>query len=168
MLEPPIPPDEQQRLAVLRSLHILDTPPEERFDRITRTAQRLFNVPIALISLIDAHRQWFKSCQGLPVSETPRGISFCGHAILADTPLIIPDALLDPRFADNPLVTGEPRIRFYAGDAADTGDCVLGQGRAARPHPGRARHTDKIHHQQSGSARHHSLSLETARRGISP
>ncbi len=115
MLEPPFPPDEQQRLAVLRSLRILDTPPEERFDRITRTAQRLFNVPIALISLIDAQRQWFKSCQGLPVSETPRSISFCGHAILADIPLIIPDALLDPRFADNPLVTGEPLIRFYAG-----------------------------------------------------
>ena len=115
MLEAPFPSDEQQRLAVLRNLHILDTPPEERFDRITRTAQRLFNAPIVLISLIDAQRQWFKSCQGLPVSETPRSISFCSHAILADTPLIIPDVLLDPRFADNPLVTGEPLIRFYAG-----------------------------------------------------
>ena len=84
MLEPPLPPDEQRRLATLRSLHILDTPPEERFDRITRTAQRLFNVPIALVSLIDSNRQWFKSCQGLSVSETPRGISFCGHAIAFD------------------------------------------------------------------------------------
>ncbi|MEO6697747.1 MAG: ATP-binding protein, partial [Gammaproteobacteria bacterium] len=134
MLELPLPPDEQRRLATLRSLHILDTPPEERFDRITRTAQRLFNVPIALVSLIDSNRQWFKSCQGLSVSETPRGISFCGHAILADTPLIIPDALLDPRFSDNPLVTGEPRIRFYAGQPLVAADgsrlgtlCIIDQ-----------------------------------------
>ncbi|MDO9371182.1 MAG: PAS domain S-box protein [Gammaproteobacteria bacterium] len=115
MRAPTVPPEEEQRLAALRGLHILDTPPEERFNRITRTAQHLFDVPIVLISLVDANRQWFKSCLGLPVSETPRSISFCGHAILQDAPLVIPDALLDERFADNPLVTGEPRIRFYAG-----------------------------------------------------
>lgn len=115
MQEPAIPPDENARQAALNRLHILDTSPEDRFDRITRTVQRLFDVPIVLISLLDANRQWFKSCQGLSVSETPRSISFCGHAILQDAPLIIPDALCDERFADNPLVIGEPRIRFYAG-----------------------------------------------------
>lgn len=115
MLEPPLPPDEDQRLAALRSLKILDTPPEERFDRITRIATRLFDVPIALVSLIDANRQWFKSCQGLTVSETPRAISFCGHAILGDDVFVVPDARLDPRFSDNPLVTDQPYIRFYAG-----------------------------------------------------
>ncbi len=112
---PPIPADETARLADLRALGLLDTPPEERFDRITRTAVRLFGVPIALISLVDANRQWFKSCQGLGVSETSRDISFCTYAILGDEALVIEDALLDPRFAANPLVTGEPYIRFYAG-----------------------------------------------------
>ena len=115
MLEPPLPPDEAMRLAALRSLNILDTPAEERFDRITRLAQRLFDVPIALVSLVDTNRQWFKSCQGLDASETPRSISFCGHAILEDGPLIIEDATKDQRFADNPLVTGPPDIRFYTG-----------------------------------------------------
>lgn len=115
MKEAPLPPDESVRLSTLYALSILDTPPEARFDRITRLAMRLFDVPIALITLVDAERQWFKSCQGLDVSETPRGISFCGHAILEDRALVVSDALLDERFADNPLVTGEPHIRFYAG-----------------------------------------------------
>ncbi|MDO9371649.1 MAG: EAL domain-containing protein [Gammaproteobacteria bacterium] len=115
MKEPPLPPDESTRLSTLHALSILDTPPEARFDRITRFAARLFDVPIALISLVDAERQWFKSCQGLDVSETPRGISFCGHAILGAHALVVPDARLDERFADNPLVTGAPHIRFYAG-----------------------------------------------------
>lgn len=99
----------------MHGLNILDTPPEERFDRLTRLAQHLLKVPIAVVSLVDSNRQWFKSCQGLDASETPRGISFCGHAILDDRLFVIPDALLDPRFADNPLVTGAPNIRFYAG-----------------------------------------------------
>jgi PAS domain S-box-containing protein len=111
----PIPANEAQRLAALRALAILDTPAEERFDRITRTAQRVFNVPIAIISLIDVNRQWFKSCQGLDSSATSRDISFCAHAILNDDVLVIPDATADIRFVDNPLVTGEPYIRFYAG-----------------------------------------------------
>ncbi len=115
MLEPIIPLDEATRLAALRGLKILDTPREERFDRLTRLAQRIIGVPIAMVSLVDSNRQWFKSCQGMDTSETPRGISFCGHAILDDRVFIIPDALLDPRFADNPLVTGAPNIRFYAG-----------------------------------------------------
>ena len=115
MREAPIPPNEVERLAALRALQLLDTPSEERFDRITRLAARLFDVPITLVSLVDANRQWFKSCQGLPVSETPRGVSFCAHAILGDDALVVPDARLDPRFADNPLVVGEPGVRFYAG-----------------------------------------------------
>lgn len=115
MQSPPIPPDEAARLVALRALGVLDTPPEERFDRITRLAQQMFQVPIALVSLVDSNRQWFKSCIGLDVSETPRGVSFCSHAILQNDTLVIPDAKDDPRFADNPLVTGDPFIRFYAG-----------------------------------------------------
>ncbi len=115
MIPPPLPPNEAERLATLRALRILDTPPEERFDRITRIAARLFDVPIVAISLVDTERQWFKSIQGLSVRETSRDISFCGHTILGEGVLVVPDAQLDPRFTDNPLVTGEPRIRFYAG-----------------------------------------------------
>ncbi len=109
------PVDEDSRLAKLRSLNILDTADEERFDRITRLARRIFDVPIALVSLVDSNRQWFKSCFGLDARETSRDVSFCAHAILAHEALVIPDAAHDPRFADNPLVTGAPHIRFYAG-----------------------------------------------------
>lgn len=115
MKEPPIPANEVKRMSALRALQLLDTPPEARFDRITRLATMIFNVPIALVTLVDVNRQWFKSCIGLELTETPRGISFCAHAILQHDPLIIPDALGDPRFFDNPLVRGEPFIRFYAG-----------------------------------------------------
>lgn len=115
MLIPALPPNEAERLASLRRMALLGTPDEAAFDRITRTAQRLFAVPIALISLVDLNRQWFKSCIGLPVRETSRDVSFCGHAILGRELFIIPDATQDPRFADNPLVIGEAEIRFYAG-----------------------------------------------------
>jgi diguanylate cyclase (GGDEF)-like protein len=115
MLAAPTPENEPARLATLRTLGILDTPAEERFDRLTRLARRLFDVPIALVSLIDENRQWFKSCAGLGVPETSRDISFCGHAILHDDVFMIPDARADVRFHDNPLVTGDPGIRFYAG-----------------------------------------------------
>jgi diguanylate cyclase (GGDEF)-like protein len=115
MIKPPMPLAEATRLDTLRSLNILDTCPEERFDRLTRLAKRLFGVPIALVSLVDADRQWFKSCIGLSATETPREISFCGHAILEDEIFLVPDATLDERFHDNPLVLDEPRIRFYAG-----------------------------------------------------
>ena len=115
MLVPGKPDDEAVRLKKLHSLKLLDTAPEERFDRLTRLARRLFDVPIALVSLVDANRQWFKSGVGLDVSETPREVSFCGHAILQDQILEISDAELDERFRDNPLVTREPGIRFYAG-----------------------------------------------------
>lgn len=115
MKTPPFPEDEPERLEALRGLDILDTPPEPRFDRVTRLAQQLFQVPIALVSLVDADRQWFKSQQGLGATETPRDISFCGHAILGDAIFVVPNTLEDDRFADNPLVCGVPDIRFYAG-----------------------------------------------------
>ncbi|WP_297839657.1 PAS domain-containing protein [Pseudomonas sp.] len=111
----PIPPDEQARLAALRELCILDTPPDASFDRVGRLAQALFGVPIALTVLVDAERQWFKSGLGLNVTETSRDVSFCSYTIQQDQVLIIPDAASDPRFADNPLVVGRPYIRFYAG-----------------------------------------------------
>ncbi len=114
-LRAPAPENEEQRLAALRQLGILDTQPEERFDRLTRIAAALFDVPIALVSLVDRERQFLKSTCGLNVRETPREVSFCAHAILSQEVMVVPDALLDDRFADNPLVTGEPRIRFYAG-----------------------------------------------------
>jgi hypothetical protein len=112
---PLIPSDENKRITSLKMLNILDSPEEERYDRITKTVAQMFNVPIALISLIDSERQWFKSRFGLEVSETPRDISFCGHAILDDNIFIVPDTLKDSRFIDNPLVTCAPNIRFYAG-----------------------------------------------------
>lgn len=115
MIAPPEPKDELQRQETLRSTKLLDSPPEERFDRVTRLARRLFGVPVALVSLVDAHRQWFKSKQGLAVDETSREISFCGHAILRDDAFVVEDAREDARFADNPLVSAGPKIRFYAG-----------------------------------------------------
>jgi diguanylate cyclase (GGDEF)-like protein len=115
MRKPDIPKDEKSRLKTLASLNILDTFHEERFDRLTRMACKLFEVPIAMVTLVDDKRQWFKSCVGLNVSETARDISFCGHAILSDEVLVVSDAEKDVRFADNPLVIGDPYIRFYAG-----------------------------------------------------
>lgn len=115
MLEPKIPADEAERLETLRALKILDSAPEERFDRLTRMAKRMFGVSISLVSVVDCNRQWFKSAQGLDARETPRNISFCGHAILGEDLFIVSNASADPRFHDNPLVTGAPNIRFYAG-----------------------------------------------------
>lgn len=115
MTESAKPRNEIQRLRLLHSMQILDTKAEERFDRITRLVQRFFDVPICLLSLVDSDRQWFKSKQGLDVCETSREVSFCSHAIAADSILIVEDAQVDPRFEANPLVTGEPFIRFYAG-----------------------------------------------------
>lgn len=115
MQSAPLPPNENERLQLLEQLDILDSPPEERFDRLTRLAAKLLKTPIALVSLVDKQRQWFKSCQGMRVCETDRSTSFCAHAILQDTPLVVPDTHKDPRFMDNPLVTGEPGIRAYLG-----------------------------------------------------
>ncbi len=109
------PVDEAQRLATLRGLNLLDTAPQERFERITRVAMALADVPIAYISFVDENRQWFMSCQGLSSKETPREVAFCAHVVVLRQRLIIPDTLQDPRFAENPLVTEGPRIRFYAG-----------------------------------------------------
>jgi two-component sensor histidine kinase len=106
---------EQDRLRALHETGLLDTPADPRFDRYTRLASALTGAPIALISLIDANRQWFKSCVGLGESETPREYAFCDYAIRQSGVLVIPDATADPRFAGNPLVTAAPNIRFYAG-----------------------------------------------------
>ena len=108
-------PREVERLAVLRSYGLLDTPAESAFDAVTRLVSRLFEMPTVLISLIDEDRQWFKSRVGMSVCETTREVSFCTHVVDDDAPLIVPDACADARFADNPLVTGAPHIRFYAG-----------------------------------------------------
>lgn len=115
MLIAPPTDDEAERLALLQQLGLLDSPPEATFDTVTRLAARLLNVPIALVSLVDADRQWFKARVGLDATETPRDVAFCSHAIHQREPLVVADALLDARFADNPLVTGEPKVRAYAG-----------------------------------------------------
>jgi GAF domain-containing protein len=115
MISPPLPENEVERLAALRQLLLLDTPPEERFDRIVGFAAEEFDVPIVLISLVDSDRQWFKARIGLQACETPRSASFCGHAIHTHEYTVVPDATLDERFFDNPLVIGAPHIRFYAG-----------------------------------------------------
>ena len=115
MKTPAVPANEPQRLSELHALKILNTPAEERFDRLTRLAKRLFNVSVSVVSLLDAEHQWFKSGEGITASQTTRDISFCGHAILQDEVMIVADAREDERFHDNPLVTGEPYVRFYAG-----------------------------------------------------
>ncbi len=115
MLAPSLPSNEAARLLALRALKILDTAPEERYDRITAFARELFQVPVALVSLIDHDRQWFKARAGLDASQTPRAVSFCGHAILSADLFVVEDATVDERFRDNPLVTGPPFVRFYAG-----------------------------------------------------
>ena len=126
MKKPELPADEASRLAVLGELNIVFSPAEERFDRITRLARRIFSVPFANVSLVTATIQWFKSSQGLKITEIPREVSFCAHAILGDEPLVINDTQRDPDYADNPLVTDEPYIRFYAGQAIQYAGKKLG------------------------------------------
>ncbi len=111
----PVPDNEAERLAALRSAMCAYVPREERFDRITRMVQRMLQVPIVLISVLEDDMQWFRSAQGMTVSETPRGSSFCSHAILTGELLQIRDTLLDPRWSDNPMVTGPPYVRSYCG-----------------------------------------------------
>lgn len=114
--------DEQGRQAALDRYAVLDTPAEENFDRITALVRAVFAVPISVVSLIDRERQWFKSCDGLGISETPRAVSLCTHTIRQRVPLIIPDALADLRYAGNPLVAGPPHVRSYAGMPLSTPD----------------------------------------------
>lgn len=113
--DPPIPRDEQRRLAALASCEVLDTPPEPAFDDLSMIAAEFFDAPIALVSLVDENRQWFKSSVGLDATELPRNHAFCAHAIMTDEPMVVCDTHLDPRFDGHPLVVGDPYIRFYAG-----------------------------------------------------
>ena len=115
MYSPPIPREEAARLKVLRELDMLDSAPELKFDEFTRLVAETLDVPIALISLIDEDRQWFKSHYGIDATETPREMAFCAYAILDEEVFVVEDATKDPRFRDNPLVTADPNIRFYAG-----------------------------------------------------
>ena len=121
-MSPPVPRNEARRLKILWQYDLLDTVPEEIFDDLTELAARICEAPIALISLIDEKRQWFKSKVGVTINETSRDISFCAYAITQENLFIVPDATLDPRFAKNPLVTSDPKIRFYAGAPLITPD----------------------------------------------
>ncbi|MBS0385215.1 MAG: GAF domain-containing protein [Proteobacteria bacterium] len=119
-----LPTNEEARLEAVHGLGLLDTEAEERFDRHTRIAAAALDAPIALVTLVDRDRQWFKSHQGFDFSETPRDIGFCSHAILENAPLVVNDALNDDRFAENPAVVGDPRVRFYAGIPLRTSDGI--------------------------------------------
>lgn len=112
---PPLPPDEPERLQALEEYDVLDSEPEQAYDDLTLLASHICKTPIALVSLIDSDRQWFKSRVGLAVPETHRDVAFCAHAIVAEKTMVVNDATLDERFARNPLVLGDPAIRFYAG-----------------------------------------------------
>ena len=134
MRKPSTPTNEAARLDALHGLGIMYTAAEERYDRITRLASKVLDAPIALVTLVDERVQWFKSSQGLAMSQTPREVSFCGHVILHDETFVVEDAAKDERFADNPLVTGAPDIRFYAGHPLRTADgmavgtlCIIDQ-----------------------------------------
>src|SRR5687768_16598974 len=134
-----IPADEQERLQALRDYQILDTAPEDDYDDLTLLASQVCGAPMALVSLLDGDRQWFKSRVGTDLTQTPRDVAFCAHAILNEGIFLIPDARADPRFADNPLVTENPGIQFYAGQPLVTPEgyavgtiCVMDQiGRAS-------------------------------------
>src|SRR3989449_2513436 len=118
----PLPKNEKQRLKVLWQYSVLDTMPEEIFDDLTELAARICEAPVAMITLVDEKRQWFKSKVGVSINETSRDISFCSHAITQPGLFIVPDATKDERFADNPLVTSDPKVRFYAGAPLVTAD----------------------------------------------
>jgi GAF domain-containing protein len=138
VIRPPVPLDEPRRLIALKRYALLDTPPEEAFDRITRLAAAVLGMPISLITLLDETRQWFKSRHGLDTPWTGREVAFCSYTILDTKPMVVPDAAADVRFAANPLVTGDTNIRFYAGAPLVTPEghvlgtlCVIDRS----PHP---------------------------------
>lgn len=112
---PPLPIKEDQRVALLRSMEVLDTPPSPNFDRICTIAKEYFQVPMAVVSFVDSHRQWFKARCGLGISQTSRDVAFCAYTVLHDDFFIVGDTHEDDRFRHNPLVTGDPHVRFYAG-----------------------------------------------------
>ena len=117
MLTAPIPKNEKERLEALKRLAILDTKPEERFDVLTKEAVKKLKVPMSMLSILDADREWYKSCAGSIQKEGARDVSFCGHALLASDIFIVGDTLKDERFKDNPMVINAPFVRFYAGIA---------------------------------------------------
>lgn len=121
-----LPAEEEGRLATLHALSVLDTPPSDDLDAIVASAAAFFDAPTALVTLVDRDRQWFKARFGFHAAETPRVVSFCAHAVAARDLLVVPDAACDPRFAANPLVTGAPFIRFYAGAPLAVGDHAVG------------------------------------------
>ncbi len=168
----PVPKNEKQRLKVLWQYDVLDTVPEEVFDDLTELAARICGAPIALISLVDENRQWFKARVGVRQTETARDISFCAHAILQEDLFIIPDATLDPRFAKSPLVTSDPKIRFYAGAPLVTPDgyalgtlCVIDRmPRQLTPDQCQALRVLARHVVTQLELRRHARELATARR----
>jgi GAF domain-containing protein len=125
-MKPGLPPNEPERLRTLRLYHVLDTETEQSFDDLTRLAAGICDVPMASITLVDEHRQWFKARIGVRDGETPRVVSFCAHAILERDLVVVEDAALDPRFMDNPSVTGDPNIRFYAGAILEARGAAMG------------------------------------------
>lgn len=136
VIEPSTPKNEADRLEALRALALLDSLPEKAFDDIVELTRAALDVPTALVSLVDADRQWFKAAAGLDAPETPRSISFCGHAIHLSDVFVVPDATVDPRFHDNPLVVGAPYVRFYAGFPLTLpGGCRIGTLCAISPVP---------------------------------
>lgn len=171
-MKAPLPKNEAKRLKVLWQYDVLDTVPEEVFDDLTDLAAHICEAPIALISLVDENRQWFKSRVGLTTKETSRDVSFCAHAILQSGLFLIPDATKDPRFKDNPIVTGPPRIRFYAGVPLKSPDgfalgtlCVLDkQPKRLRPEQKRALLVLARHVETQLELRRHAKELAEARK----